>query len=73
MGLFSSEEGESHDEQDVYDHKPVGHGFLLILLVLLPNSFGQSGNGQAGRNDNQQNDYKPVSYTHLTLPTIYSV
>ena len=45
--FFSSEEGESHDEQDVYDHKPVGHGFLLILLVLLPNYFGQSGNGQA--------------------------
>ena len=57
--FFSSEEAESHDEQDVYDHKPVGHGFLLILLVLLPNSFGQSGNGQAGRNDNQQNGYKP--------------
>ena len=29
--------------------------------------------GKAGKNDRSKRDRKPVSYTHLTLPTIYSV
>ena len=35
--------------------------FLKVssLSVLLPASFGQSGNGQAWQNDNRQNGYKP--------------
>jgi len=61
---------------DAVSYRPGKH--LLIGSVLKPRGFFRAAD-KTGLNQNtghlsfNQNTHRPVSYTHLTLPTIYSV
>ena len=62
-----------HDPQKVYAayHAAVNHtGQPSVLLIKTVKGFGM---GKSGEGKNNVHQTKTVSYTHLTLPTIYSV
>mgnify|MGYP006886220296 CR=1 FL=1 len=46
---------------------------LLFLLLPIAAAYGWYMGHRSAKKDQEDISNKPVSYTHLTLPTIYSV
>ena len=65
----------------VDDHAVVRQGYASLLRVLMPDlQVREAATGEEALSQVQEQvphlvimDFGPVSYTHLTLPTIYSV